>query len=91
MIQITQWLCPGRHCSIALLWDQEEDTAEQIEQKGEKMYEGAVRRICGICGSTDIKPETQVTRWATMEEAGPEIEFLRRANENGRKLLGGRF
>jgi hypothetical protein len=72
MIWISQWLCPERHCSIALAWDDKEATSEAIEEKGEGIYAmGSINRHCGICGG-DLQVEHGRTKFKTMDEAmGP--------------------
>lgn len=68
-IWITQWLCPDRHASIALMWDPRATTARAIEDQGEAIYRsGAVGRYCGICGR-GLTLEHAPTRYVTMHEA----------------------
>jgi hypothetical protein len=48
MIWITQWLCPSRHCSIAIPWDDQTKTSKEVEEKGEDLYQrGVLKRRCG--------------------------------------------
>lgn len=89
MIWITQWLCPKSHCSIAFIWDPAENTSAEIAERGEALFrEGFIARICGICRSTDLRPEHSQTRFRTMEEGLPEFRRLQRENEIARALLG---
>jgi hypothetical protein len=87
MIWITQWLCPERHCSIGLSWDDTENTPEEIEKQGEDIYEsGLVNRYCGICGG-DLHVEHGKTIFKTMEEAKPVLAVLQEENLRARELL----
>jgi hypothetical protein len=66
----TQFLCPQRHCSIGLLWDDARDTAAEMEDRGQAIYQQVTGdRWCGICGSRDLKAEHQPTRFSAMVEA----------------------
>ena len=86
MIWVSQWLCADRHCSIALLWDEGEETLEAIEGKGEGLYQRKVlNRWCGICGGA-LTVEHARTRFATMEEALPVMEVLQEVNLAARDL-----
>lgn len=81
MIYLTQWLCPKRHCSIALLWDDETSTAEAIAEEGEGFYKnGLVGRVCAICRSTKLKLVHGRTSFKTMEEAMPFVKQTEAAN-----------
>jgi hypothetical protein len=72
MIWISQWLCPKRHCSIALAWDESDSNPQAIEAQGEEYYcSGELDCHCGICGS-DLHLEHGMSRFTTMDEAlGP--------------------
>ena len=88
MIHLSQWLCPMRHCIIALVWDPKETTERAMEEKGEDfLRKGITLRKCGICGSEDIRCETARTRYKTMEEAKPQLEVLERANAVAREIF----
>lgn len=88
MIWITQWLCPQRHCSIALGWDDKVTTASVIEAAGEGLYDrGVINRWCGICGG-DLHIEQSRTSFETMEEAEPFLEECQNANLAARSILG---
>lgn len=90
MIWITQWLCPSRHCAIAVAWDDRELTADQAEERGEQAFVGGFNRWCGICGQS-LHLEHGRTRFNTMAEANPHLERLERANRLARVIIGGRF
>lgn len=91
MIRITQWLCPERHCSIAYVWDDQENTPGEIEARGERLYsDGVIRRHCGICGG-DLHVEHGVTKFETLEEAQPEVERVQELNLQTRKNIRGRY
>ena len=90
MIWLTQWLCPKRHCSIALAWDDGETTAQRIVARGECLYAtGAINRWCGLCRSREIRPEAAPTRFQTMEEALPSLKAEEAAQERTRQVLEG--
>lgn len=87
MIWISQWLCPRRHCSIALVWDDQHETRENVEATGERFYrEGTVNRWCGLCGGA-LHIEHGQTRFKTLEEAQPHLEALQLDNLASRALL----
>jgi hypothetical protein len=84
MIWITQWLCPKRHCSIALAWDDKEETREAIEEKGEAIYaRGSINRYCGICAG-DLHVEHGRTKFKTMDEAAAPLAATEIANLTAR-------
>lgn len=88
MIYLTQWLCPGRHCNIALVWDTETVTEQSILDRGEELFRsGMLKRVCGICDSTDIRTETGKTRFKTIEEAQPQLRILERANMDAKRIF----
>lgn len=87
MIWVTQWLCPKRHCSIGFAWDDEEETPEEIEKKGELLYDtGVFNRYCGICGG-DLHVEHGKTAFKTMDEASPVLELLQAGNFIARSIM----
>ena len=91
MIWLTQWLCPARHASIALAWDDQVTTAREIEEKGEALYrKGVINRWCGICGG-ELHVEHGRTRFKTMEEAESEIRAVERDNLAARQIIGGKY
>ena len=91
MIWITQWLCPSRHCAIAMAWDDQETTADDAERQGEQAFrQKKLNRWCGICGGS-LHVEHGSTGFKTMEEALPHLEAIERANLLARSILGGRF
>lgn len=88
MIRITQWLCPMRHCIIALAWDPKRTTEAEMVERGEGYFQsGAVLRKCGICGSDIIRHETGVTKFATMQEAHPHLKVIERANKAAMQMF----
>ena len=90
MIWITQWLCPQRHASIALAWDDQETSSMEIEKRGEEIYNsGAINRWCGICCG-ELHSEHGRTRFQTMDEAKPFLKECERANAEARAILGNR-
>lgn len=89
MIYVTQWLCPQHHCSIGFLWEEASDTQEGIVARGEDLFEkGVVRRACGICGSRELTPKHQRTRFASIDEAMPTFKRLQAANLVAQDILG---
>lgn len=86
-VWITQWLCPKRHCSIALMWDPRQTTAAAIEAEGEAVFtSGALNRNCGLCGA-DLTPEASATQFTTMAEAERAGRALELANLISRAAL----
>ncbi len=91
MIWLTQWLCPNRHAAIAVAWDDQEDTAETAERRGEELFaRGILNRWCGIC-SGQLHVENHATAFATLEEAMPYLKAIEGANLLARTIIGGRF
>jgi len=87
MIWITQWLCPQRHCSIALAWDDIETNSREIEKRGEDIYRsGAINRYCGIC-SGELHVEHGRTKYRTLSEAMPDLLVIQEANLRARDIL----
>jgi hypothetical protein len=87
MIRITQWLCSRRHCSVALAWDSETESEQEIISKGEAVYSsGAVNRWCGICKES-LKPETRDTPFRSIEDALPTLQKLQEANLATREMI----
>jgi len=88
MIWLTQWLCPKRHCSIALTWDDGETTAQRVVAQGEAVYtSGTINRWCGLCGSRELRPEAGSTGFPTMEEALPWLKVQEALQEHTRITL----
>lgn len=91
MIWVTQWLCPSRHCAVAVAWDDQKTTAEDAEGQGEQAFsQGVFKRLCGICGQS-LHVEHGPTSFKTMDEALPHIKGIERANLRARSIFGGRF
>ena len=92
MIWLTQWICPNRHCSIALAWDDAESTAGEIVSKGEGLYQrGTINPWCGICGHVGLQVEHGATRFQSLEEAMPSLLEAQNANAQARATIGGRY
>lgn len=73
MIWITQFLCPNRHTSIAVAWDEADSTKEEVEKEGEKFYSGGgANRWCGLCGE-GLHVEHGRSVFRTLEEAEPVL------------------
>ncbi len=54
MIRLVQWLCPKRHCSLAMAYDPQEETCEQVmEHVKEFAAKLGVLAECYICGSRE--------------------------------------
>ena len=91
MIWISQWVCPSRHCAIALAWDEESATAPEIEERGEEIFrKRLIKRLCGICGQ-GLHVEHGCTFFKTMDEALPHLKAIEQANLVARSVIGGRF
>ncbi len=88
MIYLTQWLCPSRHATVGLLWDDTHETREEVLAKGEEAFEKFVVRRCGICQSENLRPEHRPTRFQTMEEAEPVWKASAKSQDLARKLFG---
>lgn len=81
MIYIIQCLCPQRHAIYAIAYDPKDiphDVAmvafqQQIESW---IAEKAINPWCGICNSRDWTYEQRRTKFATIEEARPELTKL---------------
>lgn len=87
MIMLTQWLCPHRHCSIAVVWDDTANTREEVESIGEELYSsGQLNRRCGLCCG-DLAPEHQKSVFTTLEEAEPWIRIFERYQMANRAML----
>lgn len=86
-IFLSQWLCPSRHCAIALAWDPATNSAEAVEAQGESYFRpGGFNPWCGICQGS-LKVEHAPTRFQTMEEALPVLNQLEAAQLATRYLL----
>jgi len=86
-IWLTQWLCPRRHCSIAIMWHPQQTTATDVEQEGEAVYKrGVLNRRCGICDG-ELAPEHRPTRYTTMDEAEREGRKIEAASLVSRLML----
>lgn len=70
MIWLTQWLCPVRHCAIAMAWsDRTSAAAEIVRQVEEVAFEsGLINRHCGICGG-GLRVEHTRTPYTNIAEA----------------------
>lgn len=86
MIMLTQWSCPNGHCSMAFCWDTKTGTEDEMLGKANRLFEsGVVLRLCALCKSTELAPETQQTRFSSMDEAQAGVmatqvaEMLKRA------------
>ena len=90
MIWISQWLCPRRHCAIAVAWDDQEMSAEEAERRGGQAFTQGINRWCGICGGS-LRVEHDRTKFKTMGEALPYIKAIAQANLRARSIIGGRF
>lgn len=86
-VWISQWLCPERHCAIALAWPDEEANAAEAEKKGEHLFTvGVVNRWCGICHGA-LHVEHDRTVFKTMQEATPLLSALEREQMRTRAEL----
>lgn len=70
MIHICQYLCPERHCVVAMAYDPEGRSKEQIEAMLKEPFElGLINPWCGLCKSRDLHFEHARSKYKTMEEA----------------------
>lgn len=87
MIWLSQWLCPRRHCSIGLAWNDTSDTSDHVERSGEELFtSGVLTRRCGICGGKLAVTHSR-SRFATMDEARPALEQLQQEQFRTRQVL----
>lgn len=98
MIHIAQCLCPKRHCILALAYDagtavfDESPTVDLKHLIEVKIFYGLLNPWCGICHERDFTwtYEDAVTRFATMEEARPELAKAEAEQARTRAVLGNR-
>ena len=92
MVHICQLMCPERHTIIALAYEEEESTDEEMMQQVSNLFQEAVNRKlinpwCGLCGSKDLKPECGKTAFTNMEEAKPHLKKAEQENLATRKVF----
>lgn len=92
-VWITQCLCPRRHCIMAAVFDENDrapkDGNTALKEEIEKLIgEGSINPWCGICYSRVFTYETRRTRFASMEEAVPEVLATQMENIKAGELLG---
>lgn len=81
MIHLIQWLCPSRHCLVAVAYDPQQDTHDQAVAKLETLATNAgVLPLCALCGSKALFYDDQPTRFENMEEAFPYLAAAQAAN-----------
>lgn len=78
---------------MAALFDENDrapkDGDQALKEEIEKLIgEGSINPWCGICYSRDFTYETRRTRFATIEEAAPEVFALQVSNAVTGELLG---
>jgi hypothetical protein len=97
-VWIAQCLCPRRHAIIAAAGEAEDEaTAAELvakplrEQLDELLAEGIFNPWCGICRapSETWRHELRRSRFASMEEAAPELWRLQLEQAVARAVLGG--
>jgi hypothetical protein len=76
MIRIAQLLCPQRHCILALAFDDRAYSDkwaanELVARFFANVEQRILNRQCGLCGSTQLRAEVGVTRFANMAKAAP--------------------
>lgn len=93
-VHLIQLLCPERHALIALAYEVGSDgmgdkarLRRLKHQWAEMIASGAVNPWCGICGSRELRYETAVTRWDTLEQAAPSLKEEERRNALARAVI----
>jgi hypothetical protein len=88
MIHLIQWLCPNRHCLLAVAYDPE-DQGYDISLAGLKQFAISlgVKPECFLCGSTQLVYEDAATVFNTMEEAIPHLEEQHNQNMRARLMM----
>lgn len=87
-IKIMQFLCPKRHCIVALAFDGEtmtETEAQAALKNGVKALHFNGR--CGICGSGDLRFETGETKFESLAEASSHLIVEEQKNLRARSLI----
>lgn len=81
-VYIVQALCPMRHCLLALAYeptggqDAETMTATLRSHFKELIEAGVMNPWCGLCRSRDIQFENALSKFATLDEAMPEMKKM---------------
>ena len=89
MVNLTQWLCPLRHCIIAMGWEPSKNMTEAaVEASGEKLFDsGKLNRRCALCGSRELSIEhAPLPLFRTLDEAMPTIRAIEQVNMLARDL-----
>jgi len=80
-VYIAQLKCPANHCVMALAGAYDTYEAAHMELSfqlghafGTAVREKLLNNECGICHSTNLRPEVAATRFTTMAEAKPHLE-----------------
>jgi len=87
MIHIAQYLCPNRHCIIAMLYDRYTSKRSVEVRLIATMFECVIDHRCGICGSTQLEFEHGVTKFKTMAEAEAEAKKVQAKNLASRLVI----
>jgi len=70
VIRLVQWLCPQRHCIVAVAYDPEhQDHDAAIAQMESFVAAANVLPHCGLCGSKSLFYDDQPTKFETMQQA----------------------
>lgn len=81
MIHLIQWLCPSRHCLVAVAYDPQQQTHDQAVAQLEKLAADAgVLPLCALCGSKALFYDDQPTHFKDMQEAYPYLAAAQAAN-----------
>lgn len=77
-VRIIQLLCPSRHCIVATAYESPDgseipELIPRLLEKFDAFVASGANRRCGICGSTDLKPEDRATAFTTMVDAAPHL------------------
>jgi hypothetical protein len=92
-VYIAQLLCPLRHCVMMMPGECESDElaaalAEHVRQSFDALVAaGAMRAVCGICGSRELAVEVAATVFNTLAEAMPTFAESARRQEETRRAI----
>jgi hypothetical protein len=72
MVILVQYLCPQRHCILAIGFEEGIGDLENAKLVASQMMKKLqINSHCGICGSRDLFFESGRTKYATLKEATP--------------------
>jgi hypothetical protein len=88
MVRIVQLLCPERHCLLAVAYEEGVGSFVEARDALQAMVsKGPFNNWCALCGSRDLHFEEGVTKFQTLEEAGPSLGATMAENAMARAAL----